>query len=56
LVSQQLAPGKYALGMEFIREKAGPNGESLGTTRLYVNEEVVAEGPMRASRQVHLVR
>jgi arylsulfatase len=34
--------------MEFTREKAGPNHESLGTTRLYVNDKVVAEGPMRA--------
>jgi arylsulfatase len=47
-VSPPLAPGKYALGMEFIREKAGPNQESLGTTKLYVNDQVVAEGPMRA--------
>ncbi len=34
--------------MEFIREGAGPNHESVGTTKLYVNEKVVAEGPMRA--------
>jgi arylsulfatase len=47
-VSPSLKPGKYALGMEFIREKAGPNHESLGTTKLYVNDRVVAEGPMRA--------
>jgi len=25
--------------MEFVREKAGPHGESLGTTRLYVDDE-----------------
>jgi arylsulfatase A-like enzyme len=47
-VSQELAPGKYTLGMEFIRESAGPNHESIGTTNLYVNEKVVATGPMRA--------
>ena len=43
-----LKPGKYTLGMEFIREGAGPNHESVGTTKLYVNDKVVAEGPMRA--------
>jgi arylsulfatase len=47
-VSPELTPGKYTLGMEFTREKAGPNKESLGTTKLYVNDKVVAEGPMRA--------
>jgi arylsulfatase len=46
-VSPELKPGKYTLGMEFIREKAGPNHESLGKTKLYVNDKVVAEGPMR---------
>jgi arylsulfatase A-like enzyme len=47
-VSPALNPGKYTLGMEFIREKAGQNKESLGTTKLFVNETIVAEGPMRA--------
>jgi len=47
-VSPELKPGKYTLGMEFAREKAGPNKESLGKTKLYVNDKVVAEGPMRA--------
>jgi arylsulfatase len=47
-VSPELAPGKYTLGMEFTREKAGPNRESLGKTKLYLNDKVVAEGPMRA--------
>ncbi|EIJ40777.1 arylsulfatase A family protein [Galbibacter orientalis DSM 19592] len=42
-----LKPGKYTLGMEFSREKAGEYGESIGNMKLYVNEEVVAEGPMR---------
>ena len=46
-VSPELKPGKYTLGMEFIREKAGPNRESLGKTKLYVDDKVVAEGPMR---------
>ena len=47
-VSPPLKPGKYTLGMEFTREKAGANHESLGKTKLYVNDKVVAEGPMRA--------
>jgi len=47
-VSTELKPGKYTLGMEFTREKAGPNGESIGKTNLYVNDKVVASGPMRA--------
>ncbi|WP_022894617.1 arylsulfatase [Agromyces subbeticus] len=48
LVSAELAPGPHALGMEFIRESAGEHGESVGTCKLYVDDQVVAEGPMRA--------
>lgn len=33
--------------MEFTRTGQGRNKESLGTTKLYVNDKVVAEGPMR---------
>ncbi|QDP96807.1 arylsulfatase [Microlunatus elymi] len=47
-VSDKLTPGPHALGMEFTREKAGPHKESVGTTKLYVDDQVVAEGPMRA--------
>jgi arylsulfatase A-like enzyme len=47
-VSPELKPGKHTLGMEFIRESAGKYHESLGKTKLYVNDKVVAEGPMRA--------
>jgi arylsulfatase A-like enzyme len=45
--SEQLKPGKYTLGVEFIREKAGKYGESHGQTKLYIDDKVVAEGPMR---------
>ncbi len=45
--SINLASGKYTVGMEFIREKTGKNGESVGKTKLYINEELVAEGPMK---------
>ena len=47
-VSPELKPGKLTLGMEFIREGAGEHGESIGTTKLYIGDQVVAEGPMRA--------
>jgi hypothetical protein len=46
-ISTELKPGKYTVGMEFIREGTGKHGESLGKTKLYVNDKVVAEGPMR---------
>ncbi len=45
--SIKLTPGKYTLGMEFIREKTGKNGESVGRAKLYINEKLVAEGPMK---------
>ena len=47
-VGPELKPGKHTLGMEFTREKAGKYHESLGTMKLYVDDKVVAEGPMRA--------
>lgn len=47
LVSGVLKPGNYIVGMEFIREKAGENNESIGTAKLYVNDKEVAQGPMR---------
>ena len=46
-VSTELKPGKYSLGMEFSRESAGKYQESLGSTKLYVNDKVVAQGPMK---------
>jgi arylsulfatase len=48
LVSQILKPGKYTVGMEFVKEKAGEHNESIGTAKLYINDKMVAEGPMRA--------
>jgi len=47
-VSPPLAPGKQTLGMDFKRDKAGPNMESLGSTTLFVNDKAVNTGPMRA--------
>jgi arylsulfatase len=46
-ISPELKPGKYTLGMEFTRESAGKYQESIGKTKLYVNDKVVAEGPMK---------
>lgn len=45
--SVDLKPGKYTLGMEFTRTGEGTHHESTGSTKLYVNDQVVAEGPMR---------
>jgi arylsulfatase len=42
-----LKPGKYTFGMEFTRTGAGPHHESLGTMKLYVNDQVAAQGPMK---------
>lgn len=47
-ISPELKPGKYTLGVEFTREKAGDHGESLGKTKLYVNDKVVAQGDMKS--------
>jgi arylsulfatase len=46
--SGELEPGKHVLGVEFIRESAGKYRESIGKAKLYVNDKVVAEGPMKA--------
>lgn len=42
-----LKPGKYTLGMEFIKEKVGKYGEPMGSMKLYINDKVVAQGPMK---------
>jgi len=47
LVSGPLKPGKYTVGVEFVREKAGDYHESIGYAKLYIDEKVVAEGPLR---------
>jgi arylsulfatase len=45
--SDELAPGRYVIGMDFAKDDVGDHGEALGTTRLHVDDEVVAEGTMR---------
>ena len=46
-VSGVLPAGKHTLGMEFAWEKVGDYGVSYGTTRLFVDDKAVAEGPMK---------
>ena len=43
----ELKPGKYILGMEFTRIKAGRTASLICAYQLYVNDQVVAEGPMK---------
>jgi arylsulfatase len=45
--SAGLSRGKYTVGVEFTREKAGQYAESIGRLKLYIDDKVVAEGPMR---------
>lgn len=45
--SEELKPGKYTLGVAFNRETAGEYGESHGMAQLYIDDKIVAEGPMR---------
>jgi hypothetical protein len=35
------------LGVEFIKERQGQRRNSHGTAKLYIGEDVVAEGPLR---------
>lgn len=44
----ELEPGTYTLGMEFDARGAGDNGEVLGSTKLYIDDQEVASGEMRA--------
>lgn len=42
-----LKPGKYTVGIEFIREKAGTYQESIGIAKLYLDDKLLAELPWR---------
>jgi arylsulfatase A-like enzyme len=42
-----LAPGRHVLGVEFSKEKLGERHETHGTAKLYVDDQVVAEGPLK---------
>ncbi|HMK37914.1 MAG TPA: sulfatase-like hydrolase/transferase, partial [Bacteroidota bacterium] len=43
----ELKPGKHTVGLDFMRESAGAHGESLGNAKLYIDDQIVAGGPMR---------
>jgi len=45
--SAPMTPGKHTIGVEFTREKSGETGEALGATKLYLDDKVVAQGPMK---------
>jgi arylsulfatase len=45
--SGPLEPGSYVFGVEFAKEKQDDHRESLGTVKLHVGEDTVAEGPLR---------
>jgi arylsulfatase len=44
---EPLAPGRHVVGVSFDKESVGEHGESHGTARLFVGEDVVDEGAMR---------
>ncbi|GAA4572405.1 hypothetical protein GCM10023176_35310 [Micromonospora coerulea] len=44
------------LGVEFTKQNTGEHGETLGHTKLWVNDTAVAEGPMRISLRGRAVR
>ena len=46
-VGAGIEPGRHVLGMEFIKESIGEHKEAHGTTKLYIDDTAVAEGPMR---------
>jgi arylsulfatase len=42
-----LAPGKHVVGVEFSKESLGERHEAHGTAKLYVDDQVVAEGALK---------
>jgi arylsulfatase len=40
-------PGKHTFGLDFTRQSKGEHGESLGAAKLYIDDQVVAQGPMK---------
>ena len=45
--SEELAPGRYVIGMDFAKEGVGDHNEAVGSTRLHIDDAIVAEGTMR---------
>jgi hypothetical protein len=46
-VGEGITTGKHVLGMEFTKASVGDHHEAHGTTKLYIDDRVVAEGDMR---------
>lgn len=44
---REVPPGNRVLGVEFVKERLGDHHEAYGTARLYIDDLVVAEGPLR---------
>ena len=44
---EPLTPGRYVLGVEFAKEDQGEHHETIGHTKLWVNDTMVAQGPMK---------
>lgn len=47
LICDAPKPGKHVVGVEFAKEGHGEHGEAKGQMKLYVDEEVAAEGAFR---------
>ena len=43
----EIAPGRHVLGVEFVKERLGDRHETHGTAKLYVDDQVVAEGALK---------
>jgi arylsulfatase len=46
-VADGLTPGRHVFGVEFDRQSVDDENQPRGVTKLYVDDKVVAEGPMR---------
>jgi arylsulfatase A-like enzyme len=42
-----IGPGTHVLGAEFIKESHGPHSEAIGTAKLHIDDQTVAEGPWK---------
>ena len=47
VADRELEVGNRVLGVEFTKERLGERHETHGTAKLYVDDQVVAEGPLR---------
>jgi hypothetical protein len=47
IADRELQVGNRVLGVEFVKERLGERHETHGTAKLYVDDQVVAAGPLR---------